>query len=231
MRWVVRYAASKQGEGEVGATTEEAFDAVVVAVGRYTQPRLPTINGMDKWSRRQLHSHSYRVPGSSRGEVVVVVGCHESGKDIAQELRKVVTPVFHLCTYIHPLRHACLNRLNRNIYHAGVRGHASCRKPCCSHQRSYKAQNSFIRLCLEVLLGPLESCNHLHACMHACMQVSYIISYVRIASDRVDAFVVAAMAAIESSYKAAARSLRQIVRECKTARAGCWASFRWRRGL
>jgi hypothetical protein len=91
MRWLVRYAASKQGE--VGATTEEAFDAVVVAVGQYTQPRLPTINGMDKWRRRQLHSHSYRVPDSFRGEVVVVVGCHESGKDIALELRKVARDV------------------------------------------------------------------------------------------------------------------------------------------
>ncbi|OQU88310.1 hypothetical protein SORBI_3002G008400 [Sorghum bicolor] len=70
-------------------TTEEVFDAVVVAVGQYTQPRLPVINGMDKWSRRQLHSHSYRVPVSFHGEVVVIVGFHESGKDIALELSRV----------------------------------------------------------------------------------------------------------------------------------------------
>jgi hypothetical protein len=38
---------------------------------------------MDKWGRKQLHSHSYRVPDPFHGEVVVVVGCHESGKDIA----------------------------------------------------------------------------------------------------------------------------------------------------
>ncbi|CAN6196642.1 unnamed protein product, partial [Urochloa humidicola] len=88
MRWTVRY------EGEVGTTTvEEVFDAVVVAVGQYTQPRLPNIKGMDKWSRTQLHSHSYRVPDSFKDQVVVVVGCHESGKDIALELSKVAMEV------------------------------------------------------------------------------------------------------------------------------------------
>ncbi|CAL5092134.1 unnamed protein product [Urochloa decumbens] len=88
VRWVVRY------EGEaVGTTAEEVFDAVVVAVGQYTRPRLPTINGMDKWSRGQLHSHSYRVPDTFKDQVVVIVGCHESGKDIALELCKVAREV------------------------------------------------------------------------------------------------------------------------------------------
>ncbi|PAN09292.1 hypothetical protein PAHAL_2G006900 [Panicum hallii] len=89
--WEVRCA--KQGEGNEVVTTEEVFDAIVVAVGQFTQPRIPTINGMDKWSRRQLHSHSYRVPDSFHGEVVVIVGCHESGKDIALDLREVVREV------------------------------------------------------------------------------------------------------------------------------------------
>ena len=43
LRWVVRCA--KQGDGGDVVTTEEMFDAVVVAVGQYTQPRLPTIKG------------------------------------------------------------------------------------------------------------------------------------------------------------------------------------------
>ncbi|WVZ61507.1 hypothetical protein U9M48_011368 [Paspalum notatum var. saurae] len=90
--WVVR-CVEKQDEGEV-VTTEEVFDAVVVAVGQCTQPRLPAIKGMDGWKRRQLHSHSYRVPDDSfHGEVVVVVGFHESGKDIALELAKVAREV------------------------------------------------------------------------------------------------------------------------------------------
>jgi cation diffusion facilitator CzcD-associated flavoprotein CzcO len=48
---------------------------------------------MDKWSRRQLHSHSYRVPDSFQDEAVVVVGCHASGVDIALELRAVARDV------------------------------------------------------------------------------------------------------------------------------------------
>ncbi|PAN42829.1 hypothetical protein PAHAL_8G190600 [Panicum hallii] len=88
LRWVVRCARA----GEV-VTEEEVFDAVVVAAGQYTKPRLPTINGMGNWRRRQLHSHSYRVPDSFHQEVVVVVGCHESGKDIALELREVAREV------------------------------------------------------------------------------------------------------------------------------------------
>ncbi|EAZ01196.1 hypothetical protein OsI_23222 [Oryza sativa Indica Group] len=84
--WAVR---SRRGEVE----TEEVFDAVVVAVGSYTQPRLPSIDGMEAWPGRQLHSHSYRVPDSFRGEVVVVVGCGFSGKDIALELRRVAREV------------------------------------------------------------------------------------------------------------------------------------------
>jgi len=87
-RWVVRSARA----GEVVAE-EEVFDAVMVAAGQYTKPRPPTINGMGNWRRRQLHSHSYRVPDSFHQEVVIVVGCHESGKDIALELREVAREV------------------------------------------------------------------------------------------------------------------------------------------
>ncbi|RLM86105.1 flavin-containing monooxygenase FMO GS-OX-like 8 [Panicum miliaceum] len=96
MRWVVRCAKQGEDEGEV-VTTEEVFDAVVVAVGQYSKPWLPTINGMDKWSRRQLHSHSYRVPDSFQDQVVVVVGFHESGKDIALELLGVASQIDCLC--------------------------------------------------------------------------------------------------------------------------------------
>ncbi|CAM0905199.1 unnamed protein product [Alopecurus aequalis] len=81
-RWVVRSTRD-------GVVTEETFDAVVVASGNRSQPRLPAIDGMDTWRRRHLHCHSYRVPDPFRDEVVVIVGCKESGKDIGLELRKV----------------------------------------------------------------------------------------------------------------------------------------------
>uniref|UniRef100_A0A0E0JIV9 Flavin-containing monooxygenase n=1 Tax=Oryza punctata TaxID=4537 RepID=A0A0E0JIV9_ORYPU len=87
LRWTVR--SKHNGDAE----TEEVFDAVVVATGHYSQPRLPSIDGMDKWRRRQLHSHSYRVPDSFAGEVVVIVGCNVSGKEVALELRRVAKEV------------------------------------------------------------------------------------------------------------------------------------------
>ncbi|KAJ6387160.1 hypothetical protein OIU78_016969 [Salix suchowensis] len=72
---------------------EEVFDAVVVATGHYSHPRLPAIKGMDTWKRKQLHSHIYRVPEPFRNEIVVVVGNSLSGQDISMELVEVAKEV------------------------------------------------------------------------------------------------------------------------------------------
>nr|CAB3456305.1 unnamed protein product [Digitaria exilis] len=99
LRWVVRSVKIRESEDgitddeEIAAEEEEMFDAVVVANGHYSQPRLPSINGMEQWKRRQLHSHSYRVPDPFRGEVVVLVGCGDSGLDIALDLCGVAREV------------------------------------------------------------------------------------------------------------------------------------------
>uniref|UniRef100_A0A453DP61 Flavin-containing monooxygenase n=1 Tax=Aegilops tauschii subsp. strangulata TaxID=200361 RepID=A0A453DP61_AEGTS len=50
--------------------------------------------GMEAWRGRQMHSHSYRVPEPFCGEVVVVVGCGDSGRDIAMEIRGVAKEVY-----------------------------------------------------------------------------------------------------------------------------------------
>ncbi|VAH55620.1 unnamed protein product [Triticum turgidum subsp. durum] len=81
------------GKG-LDAYVDEVFDAVVVATGHYSQPRLPSIEGMETWRGRHMHSHSYRVPEPFRGEVVVVVGCGDSGRDIAMEIRGVAKEVY-----------------------------------------------------------------------------------------------------------------------------------------
>ncbi|CAM0946907.1 unnamed protein product [Alopecurus aequalis] len=91
-QWAVRSVGiGKCNEQE--EEKDEVFDAVVVANGHYSQPRVPSIEGMEAWSGRQMHSHSYRMPEPFRGEVVVVVGSGESGKDIAREVRKVAKEV------------------------------------------------------------------------------------------------------------------------------------------
>ncbi|XP_038972688.1 flavin-containing monooxygenase FMO GS-OX-like 9 [Phoenix dactylifera] len=88
MKWIVR---SK--EKKCGKVMEEIFDAVVVATGHYSQPRMPNIKGMDVWTRKQIHSHVYRVPEPHRDEVVVVVGSSLSGQDISLELATVAKEV------------------------------------------------------------------------------------------------------------------------------------------
>ncbi|KAF8089545.1 hypothetical protein N665_0502s0012 [Sinapis alba] len=87
-RWRVKSVEKKSG-----VVIEEVFDAVVVATGHYSYPRLPSIKGMDLWKGKQVHSHVYRVPDPFRDEVVVVVGCFVSGPDISIELVKVAKEV------------------------------------------------------------------------------------------------------------------------------------------
>ncbi|XP_037410862.1 flavin-containing monooxygenase FMO GS-OX-like 8 isoform X2 [Triticum dicoccoides] len=99
-KWAVRSMDLGIGEcdgadgKELDAYVDEVFDAVVVASGHYSQPRLPSIKGMETWRGRQMHSHSYRMPEPFRGEVVVVVGCGDSGRDIAIEIRGVAKEVY-----------------------------------------------------------------------------------------------------------------------------------------
>ncbi|KAL8042329.1 hypothetical protein ABFX02_09G044000 [Erythranthe guttata] len=82
LKWVVKSKAEKAAV----VVVEEVYDAVVVATGHYSKPRLPTIKGMDAWKRKQMHSHIYRVPEPFKNEVVVVVGSSLSGQDISMEL-------------------------------------------------------------------------------------------------------------------------------------------------
>ncbi|KAK4257224.1 hypothetical protein QN277_006839 [Acacia crassicarpa] len=88
LKWIVRSKEKKTGK-----EVEEVFDAVVVATGHYSQPKLPSIKGMDSWKRKQMHSHIYRTPEPFRYETVVVVGNSLSGQDISIELVEVAKEV------------------------------------------------------------------------------------------------------------------------------------------
>ncbi|KAK2655476.1 hypothetical protein Ddye_008528 [Dipteronia dyeriana] len=90
LKWVVRSKPNYKADEKV---VEEVFDAVVVATGHYSHPRLPSIKGMDAWKRKQMHSHIYRTPQPFRDEVVVVVGNSISGQDISIELVEMAKEV------------------------------------------------------------------------------------------------------------------------------------------
>ncbi|XP_020227320.1 flavin-containing monooxygenase FMO GS-OX-like 8 [Cajanus cajan] len=96
LKWLVR---SKENKGDHEEELEQLFDAVVVATGHYSNPRLPSIQGMDTWRRKQMHSHIYRSPHPFRGEIVVVIGNSFSGQEISLELVKVAKEV-HLSSKI-----------------------------------------------------------------------------------------------------------------------------------
>ncbi|KAI3759274.1 hypothetical protein L6452_06967 [Arctium lappa] len=89
LRWIVK-SKLKDSDRKV---VVEVFDAVVVATGHYSHPRLPSIKGMDAWRRKQMHSHIYRVPEPFRDQVVVVVGNSLSGQDISMELVNVAKEI------------------------------------------------------------------------------------------------------------------------------------------
>ncbi|XP_022857925.1 flavin-containing monooxygenase FMO GS-OX5-like, partial [Olea europaea var. sylvestris] len=73
---------------------EEAFDAVVVCNGHYTQPRIAVdIPGIEKWPGKQIHSHNYRVPEPFQDQVVVVIGHSASAHDISKEIAKLAKEV------------------------------------------------------------------------------------------------------------------------------------------
>ncbi|PWA45883.1 flavin monooxygenase-like, FAD/NAD(P)-binding domain protein [Artemisia annua] len=77
---------------------DEVFDAVVVCNGHHTEPRVADdIPGIKEWSRKQLHSHNYRVPEPFRDQVVVVIGNGPSARDISKDIAKVAREV-HLAS-------------------------------------------------------------------------------------------------------------------------------------
>ncbi|WZZ75088.1 hypothetical protein YC2023_086458 [Brassica napus] len=79
-RWMVKSVEKKTGE-----VIEEVFDAVVVASGHYSYPRLPSIKGIYVCELIIVYIMLHRV--------VVVVGCSMSGQDISIELVEVAKEV------------------------------------------------------------------------------------------------------------------------------------------
>ena len=74
-RWIVRTTA-----GDIGA------DAVVIATGIVSAPRMPSVPGRERFGGRVMHSVEYRRPSGFQGRRVLVVGVGNSGGEIGSEL-------------------------------------------------------------------------------------------------------------------------------------------------
>lgn len=93
-KWEVRSIKRKEEEHHL----DEAFDAVVVCTGHYTDPRIAQIPGADRWPGKQIHSHNYRTPEPFQDQVVVIIGSSASAVDISREIASVAKEV-HIASW------------------------------------------------------------------------------------------------------------------------------------
>ncbi|XP_065225542.1 uncharacterized protein LOC135849177 [Planococcus citri] len=59
------------------------FDSVMICVGNYSNPDIPSIPNIANFQGLQLHSHDYREPSRFKNQTVVVIGAGSSGMDIS----------------------------------------------------------------------------------------------------------------------------------------------------
>ncbi len=88
-----------------GKMTVEQFDYVVVAVGHFSTPNLPSFDGMNSFPGRISHSHDFRDAKEYRGQDVLVIGGSFSAEDIAIQLHKFGARSVTLSYRTKPLGH------------------------------------------------------------------------------------------------------------------------------
>jgi dimethylaniline monooxygenase (N-oxide forming) len=79
--------------GQLRAARTEAFDAVCVCSGLHEAAYTPHISGLDGFDGEWLHSSQYKDKSSLEGKRVLVVGCGETGMDLAYRAVQVAERV------------------------------------------------------------------------------------------------------------------------------------------
>ena len=72
----------------------EAFDAVAICNGHFSEPLVPDLPGLEDFRGEALHSHNYRGPEPFSGQRVLVLGASVSGPELARELATVADVVY-----------------------------------------------------------------------------------------------------------------------------------------
>eukprot|EP00258_Populus_trichocarpa_P010879 XP_002319003.3 flavin-containing monooxygenase FMO GS-OX-like 4 [Populus trichocarpa] len=87
-KWKVKSKRKRLDDNDRGDdfADHEDFDAVVVCVGHYTQPRIAEIPGINLWPGKQIHSHNYRIPEPFRDQIIILIGASASAADISVEI-------------------------------------------------------------------------------------------------------------------------------------------------
>ncbi len=73
-----------------GERRADLYAAVIVATGRFSNPYLPPLPGMDTFTGKILHARDFHDPNAYGGQRVMVVGNGPSGGDIAAALANAV---------------------------------------------------------------------------------------------------------------------------------------------
>lgn len=76
------------------STHRETFDAVCVCNGHYASPSTPFVPGLDNYKGSTMHSIQYDDPSEFVGKVVLCVGAHASGSDLAREISEHAETVY-----------------------------------------------------------------------------------------------------------------------------------------
>lgn len=88
------YRVAPEGDLWRVETSEGAayYPAVISATGRFCNPVMPDIPGLDRFRGRVLHAREFRSPQDFAGQRVLVVGNGPSGVDISIDVGKVSPP-------------------------------------------------------------------------------------------------------------------------------------------
>lgn len=63
---------------------EKEFDAVIVCIGNYYVPNMPTFQGVESFKGSVIHSHDYRTPEPYKQKKILLIGSGPSAIDIAR---------------------------------------------------------------------------------------------------------------------------------------------------
>lgn len=92
---VIRVLPIEKGQWEVivkdlpNDTFEtKIYDAVFVANGHFTAPRMPHIDGVNEFKGKIIHSHDFRTAQAFKGDKVLVIGGGPSGLDLMAHISK-----------------------------------------------------------------------------------------------------------------------------------------------
>lgn len=84
----------KIGSKGNSASRTEHFDKVVFACGTFLKPRIPDLEGIEKFEGKSLHSIQFTNAAQFKGKNVIVMGMHASAQDTVSGLSPHVSKVY-----------------------------------------------------------------------------------------------------------------------------------------